>query len=74
MIFRAGRCFVFFFLVALSAGSAPAQAPAGAKVDAVYLGTREPDRVEENVQPASLLCRELVRQAFLIGGGMSADF
>ena len=43
-----------------------AQAASGAKVEAVYLGTREPDRVEETVQPASLLCRELVRQAILI--------
>jgi tetratricopeptide (TPR) repeat protein len=66
MIFRAGLCFALLFPVAVPVSSALAQAPVGGKADAVYLGTREPDRVEENVQPASLLCRELVRQAFLI--------
>jgi tetratricopeptide (TPR) repeat protein len=68
MFFRARLWFwlLFSFPVAVPLSSALAQTSSGAKVDAVYLGTREPDRVEENVQPASLLCRELVRQAFLI--------
>lgn len=66
MILRAALFFVFLFSVGVPVGTALAQTSSRAKVDAVYLGTREPDRIEENVQPASLLCREVVRQAFLI--------
>ena len=66
MVFRAGLCCVCLLSAAAPINLALAQAASGAKVEAVYLGTREPDRVEETVQPASLLCRELVRQAILI--------